>query len=279
MTASSYWINQAVTINWLLTDTIGVPTNADVTGTVTAPDGSVTDLTVTNPETGSYRATFDPEIPGWHTYRLEATGAIDSATEASFYVNRTLSGGLFTDPEALASLAQVKDGCKVKAEDTSKDEWFLDQIPAAREVIEYHAGAIVAATKIQTANGGRTAILLHERANTVSSVTVNGSSWTGYGLNADAGILYADTTGSGSFPAGIGNVVIIYSVGQDVTPAAARSATVELIRHWFQNGQMGNRQAFGGAQVEPGMPATYAIPKRVLEMLTPLGANRMPGIA
>jgi hypothetical protein len=248
-----------------------------VTAVIHWADGTQDNATVGSPSpTGVYDVTFTPCVKtGWARLEVLGTGANSSWSPDSdfrFWV---------VDPaELIVSLSEIKDACNA-ASSTAKDDWFIDQLATAREVIEYHAGAIVAATVVRDANGGKPAILLHERAASVTTVTVDGAAITDYTVDEDAGVLYNGTGASAGctpFAYGIGNVQITYETGHTVTPSSARTAAIELVRHWYQNGQLGSRPAFGGAAAEPGTPLSFAVPRRVLEHLAPLASNRMPGV-
>lgn len=248
-----------------------------VTAKVHWADGTQDNATVAPPSpAGVYDVSYTPcTKTGWHRLEVLGTGANSSWSPDSdfrFWV---------VDPtELIVSLSEIKDACGASGDD-SKDDWFIDQLATAREVIEYHAGAIVAATGVvQKANGGKPAILLHERATSITSVLIDGVASTDWVVDEEAGVLYngaGASAGASPFAYGVGNVVVTFETGHDVTPASARTAAIELVRHWYQNGQLGSRPAFGGAAVEPGMPPSFAVPRRVLEHLAPLAFNRMPG--
>lgn len=247
-----------------------------VTAVVHWADGTQDNATVAPPvPDGVYDVSFTPcTKTGWHRLQVLGTGA-----NSSWSPDSDFRFWVFDPTELIVSLSEIKDACNAGS-DATKDDWFIDQLATAREVIEYHAGAIVAATAVQKANGGKPAILLHERATSITSVLIDGVASTDWEVDEEAGVLYSGSgasAGATPFAYGIGNVVITYETGHDVTPSSARTAAIELVKHWYQNGQLGARPAFGGAAVEPGTPPSFAVPRRVLEHLAPMASNRMPG--
>lgn len=181
---------------------------------------------------------------------------------------------------ALIDLATARDACNIQAGDSGKDAWLLVAIDAASEVIEYHAGRATQ-TRTVSVSGGSSAALLPDAAVSITSVTVDGAATTDYSADLGAGVLYRGTgssAGSSAFPAGVGNVVVVYVVAE-AAPVSKAQACGELVRHWFQNGQQGSRPSFGGASADVTAPASYAVPRRVLELLEASGPTRMPGIA
>lgn len=264
-------------------DSTGVLANAGTlpVATVYWNDGTTNTGTVTNPSTGNYTVTYTP-VPsklGWHRLGVTASGA-----NSTWSPNTDFRFWVVDEASLIVSLSQVKAGLNIPASDTTKDDWLVDALEAATPVIENIAGAIVPTSLTETHNGGSATVLLYERVNAITSVTVDGVvlSASDYSVDKTAGILYRGTglaAGSYAFSPGIGNVVVVYTTGFAVTPANVRLATCELIRHWAQNGQQGSRPAFGGAAVEAPMGASFAVPRRVMELLEPSASNAMPGLA
>ena len=85
---STYVVSQTVTLEWPITDPDGNPvtTGVTVTGSITRPDLTTAPLTGTHVGGGLYRASYDPLSVGAHSWRLEATGAVDGARTGSFLV-------------------------------------------------------------------------------------------------------------------------------------------------------------------------------------------------
>lgn len=180
----------------------------------------------------------------------------------------------------LIDLATARDACNITSGDATKDAWLVTAIDAASEVIEYHAGR-AAGSRTVALNGGKAELNLPDAPSSVTSVTVDGVATTDYSVNLAAGILSRGTgasAGSSPFPYGVGNVVVVYVVAE-VAPSSKARACTELVQHWFQNGQQGSRPAFGGAAADAPGASTYAVPRRVMELLAPSGPTRMPGFA
>jgi hypothetical protein len=65
---------------------VGKPTNATAVCKVRKPDHSVLTPSLSNPSTGVYVATVDPDIAGDWLYRFDFTGAAKAAGEQRFVV-------------------------------------------------------------------------------------------------------------------------------------------------------------------------------------------------
>lgn len=183
---------------------------------------------------------------------------------------------------ALIDLAAARDACNLQDGDTGKDAWLTSAIDAASAVIEDIVGAVSQASRTATLSGGGVAVVLPFTPTDVTSVTADGEVWASYCVSG--AVVYA---GSGSFvrrttfPPGAGNVVVEYEVGSDDVPPAIAMATSELVRHWFQFGQQGQRPGFGGETIpEQAWPGSgSAVPKRVMELLEPYASGRRTGLA
>lgn len=183
---------------------------------------------------------------------------------------------------ALASLSEARDACNLQDDDTGKDAWLTTALDAATTVIENIVGPLESATRTWVTDGGEASVLLPERATAVTSVTVDGAATEAYTADLDAGVVHYGTGASAGlslFPAGRANVIVAYEVGEDDVPPVAAQACVELVRHWFQNGQQGQRPGFGGETIpEQAFPGSgYAVPKRVTELLQSLASRRLRG--
>jgi hypothetical protein len=153
------------------------------------------------------------------------------------------------------------------------------RIDAATPVIEDMCGPVVSATVTKTFDGGRTAIVLPSAVATVVSVTENGSPMSDYVIDGTAGVLYAGLSlAPRSFFPGRQNIVVQYTVGSASVPANIKAAALELITHWWRNGQQGARPAWDElADDEVYTPSGFPVPRRVSELCGPNPA--MPGFA
>lgn len=255
----AYDLGDVVTVVWVFGSA------ATVVATVTLPDGTTASATVSG--TSTYTATYTSVQAGRHVMRMVASGAAVGAHTDTFDV-------LPADPGFIVSMQDVRDALNIPTGVTANDEELRRFLAAATPVVEEIAGPVVRATKTWTTSGGRTALAVpHSQLASVSSVVVNGSTLTpgsDYITDLPSGLIYAGTRSAPSrFAAG--DVVITYVVG-----AGAGSnvwlAACELVRFWWQQGQQTQgRPAFGGT-VDVGdyvSSAGYAVPRRVIELLSP----------
>ncbi|NQX36254.1 hypothetical protein [Herbiconiux sp. VKM Ac-2851] len=173
-----------------------------------------------------------------------------------------ITNGLITLNDAKKSLGW---STTTSSDDDSDLERYIE---AATPVIENIVGPILPASKTFTFSGGRKTISLPTPFETVASVTVDGAAHTGYVASPRAGIIYADAVG-GSFTDGIENVTVTVTVGSATIPPNVLLATRELVRHLWQVGRQGTRPAYGTAEADGMVPTSFAVPKRVLELLQP----------
>lgn len=142
--------------------------------------------------------------------------SIDEALTAIRVSNRVTGGVTFSDP------------------DRSDMRLF---IAAATPVIEDIVGPVLIATKTKKASGGRAAILLTPKLDSITSVVVDGTTLvagTGYTVDENAGILYAGAWPGALFPPGLMNILITYVVGSSSITPNVRTATAALVRRMWQ---------------------------------------------
>jgi hypothetical protein len=108
MSVESFWISKTFVVEWKVVDLEGAPVSATVAGIVTKPDGNTAAMVMSNPATGTYRATFDPTEAGTHAYRLTANGGADGAEEGSFYVRPSLTGAAPIELDPSTDVGQVR---------------------------------------------------------------------------------------------------------------------------------------------------------------------------
>lgn len=246
-------------------------TAATVALAVHLPDGSTLDPAPEVTEIdGVYCATIPTTLAGRYllNWTLSA-GAPANAYTDTFDVWPS-------DPRFLIPLAEMVSALRstttVSASDQSDMRLF---IAAATPIIEDIVGAVLADTRTQFANGGKTGITLWERPTAVASVTVNGTVWTvetQYVVDENAGIIYAGSRQApGRFPPGQLNIEVIYSIGAGVIKPNIRLATIELVRHLWQLGRQGQGAKIPGAATpEMGYtPTGFAVPKRVIQLCAP----------
>lgn len=265
-------IGSTTTLEWK-------PTGWDVTGhsatlTVTKPDGSTTTPAVTGPVGGEFTAPLTADQPGRYVLRWKDTTVNAIATD-------TLEVWP-ADPRFLISVHDAIAGLKWGPGDIAANSDKLQlYIAAATEVLEDIAGALIRDTVTQTADGGRTGVLLWERPSAILTVTVNGSPTNDYIANLNAGIVYSSPAGS-RFADGRQNIVITYRVGDDQISPSVQLAAAELVRHLWQVGQ----QALNGSPPEPTAldprqqsftRSGFAVPNRVIQLIG--NHHALPGLA
>lgn len=137
MSITTAWVSKTFTVDWLLTDLDGNPTDATVAGTVILPDGVTTaSMTVTHVApagSGHYRLSYDPQVPGTIAWRATATGALDSAEEGTVVVRRSLLGlpPITVDPTTAIGLVRL-----LAADVDEEDPLFTDAQIAAFLTLE-----------------------------------------------------------------------------------------------------------------------------------------------
>lgn len=172
------------------------------------------------------------------------------------------------DISGLIDLADAKASLGITT--TTNDNDIQRYIGAATPVIEKITGPILLGSRTYTCDGGRAAVVLPYRFNSVTSVTESGTLTTDYHAAPSQGIVYAGTTTAGrTFADGVGNIVVVVAVGNIAVPENVALAARELVRHWWQLGRQGNRPQFGndGAlEVANG----FGVPtRRVMELCAP----------
>lgn len=269
-----YDVGDLVVLAFANTDTSGNPANATtMVLTVTAPDGTTSTPTVTNPQTGSYTASYQTTMVGLHGVRWVGTGLNPGASTDVFTT---------TDPALLpiASLADVKAWLNLSAATTS-DQKVRDTLATATELAEdYCNRSLRRKTQVQRFTGSyaNTYLMLNDPpVLSVTSVVESGNPLT---INSDyvcdpvAGILYR-----GIYPGlvpwypGVDNIIVTYVTGYASPPLAARQAVLDITRWLWQTTQQGPRPGFGQNAAETSY--SDALPKWLFR---PLDSLVLPGI-
>lgn len=172
------------------------------------------------------------------------------------------------DVSGLIDLADAKASLGITT--TTNDNDIQRYIGAATPVIEKITGPILLGSRTYSLDGGRAAIVLPVRFNSVTSITENGVATTDYHTAPSQGVIFAGTTtASRTFADGTRNITVTVSVGNVAVPENVALAARELVRHWWQLGRQGNRPQFGndGAlEVANG----FGVPtRRVMELVSP----------
>jgi len=274
----AYDLGDVASLSIQVKDSTGVLANGGtVVATVTLPDATTQTPTVTNPSTGVYSIQYTPTLVGRHTVRWVITGSNAGAYSDAFDVNPA-------DLRSFISLSDAKDSLNLAQSVTTYDDELRLFISAATDVIEFMAGPLQLATRTDTFNGGGSTVLLTAQGiNSVTSVTENGVTLpaSSYSTNTKAGSV-SKMIGNTIyyFLPGFQNITVTYSVGSAVIPTAVQLAARELVRHWWQFGQQGNRPSFGANSIGEydGVSVSgYSIPNRVVQLLNYRSGT--PGIA
>lgn len=181
----------------------------------------------------------------------------------------------------LCSLAEARDSiflATASVAPTGQDSVIEDYISAATNVIERlpDIGPQYAESRTLTFDGGKRELVLPFKFNAVTSITVDGTTVTGYVANGPSGIISADSAGWGWFNWGRQNVVVVVTVGNSTIPPNVKMAARELVTHWWRNGHQGNRPSFGDSSTDPAVQ--FGVPTRRLMELLGTGTG-VPGFA
>lgn len=240
---------------------------------------------------GDYQAEWIITFPGGGKQTFPSVGY----TSVSIQENLSTSSSY----GRLVSLGDLTRYLQIPSGDKTQQGLLLTFMDSATQVIEYITGPLTATQVERVFNGGGESILLpHKYVQSIQQVFENrgltnyilteqplGQSTDAFGYTWDRSINKIVRRGFGGgvtlFPPGVDNVVVSYTAGVSVIPANVVQATLELIKHWWQLGQQGNRAPFGApadaASDETGaVIAGFAVPNRVIELLKP--TKRTPGL-
>lgn len=174
----------------------------------------------------------------------------------------------------LLTLDEVKQHLNIEADDTSNDVELAKFIPAAFDVIGSITGPLAPVTVTETVRSdGSEFLLSYFPVIGVTGVTRN--EWGSQVLVAPGGYSVDSHLGSVTLPRNF-DYLVTYTYGMSGLPPAVRMATLELIRHWWQQSQQGLRAVFDTDESGPTVSMGFAIPTRVREYLS--GHEKLPGI-
>lgn len=258
------------------------PQTATVVLTVTAPDGTVSTPTVVSSAAPAYTATVPTPQIGTYLLVWSASGAVVDVFVDQFTV---VSPSL-----ALISFSELKDQLNISVTDTTGTAKLRRFMQSASDVVQNITGPILGQMRTEFFDGHRETIVLSPRwVQSITTITENlgttvftlteqplsAGNFTQYGYTWDRDTHKITRRANGLtawFPDGRGNVAVTYKQGINPLPQDITDATGELIRHWWENGQMPGRASFqaqGGDDDGAIMVMGYAVPNRVIEMLKP----------
>lgn len=275
---STYELGQTLVFTVQVVDDNG--SAADLGGgnptcTVTRPDNTTTTATVTKPSTGLYWGSLasSNQVGRWRGV-FTGTGANSGKLPFTDVIDVWPA-----DPRLIISLADAKAELN-HTTDINDDELRL-YIAATTEIVEHIVGAVLVSTEVETFNGGKTAVLLSERATAITSVTVNGVASTDYTADLDSGIVYSgSTTAPSYFSSGRQNVVVTYTTGSSSIPPSTIAGARSIAAHLYASSQQSRRgRGRSGDGDGTQLVLGYAIPNAAVEKLSNQRVNRMPGFA
>jgi hypothetical protein len=249
------------------------------TATVTMPDGTTAAAVVTTTGTGLFTASYASVQAGRHRVKWSASGANSAGFPSS-----DVADALPADPRYIISLDDARAALNVAAASRVNDDELRGYLVAAGIVVEHLAGAAsgLTATKVESRDGGRSALALYERPTSITSVVEVGTTLaaTDYYLDSAGNLWRGSHPGAGVW-SNSGRTVITYVTGSGILAENVKLAAAHLVRHWWNQTQQSYRPYMGATMDEPAsvMVAGYAVPNFVVDLLAPSMANRMPGFA
>lgn len=275
---STYELGQTLVFTVQIVDDAG--NDADLGGgnptcTVTRPDGTTTTASISKPSTGLYWGSLASSNQGGR-WRGTFTG---TGTNSGKLPYTDVIDVWPADPRLIISLADAKAELN-HISDVNDDELRL-YIAATTEIVEHIVGAVLVRTETHTADGGKTAVLLDERATAITSVTVDGVAITDYVADLDSGIVYAGSSSSPDrFTYGRQNVVVTYTTGgSSIAPSVIAGART-IAAHLYASSQQARRgRGRSGDGDGSTMVMGYSVPNAAIERLRNQESRRMPGFA
>lgn len=128
---TTYDVGDAATLGTSVYNTSGALTDATVTLSVTAPDGSVSTPSVTHSSTGVYTATVSVSQAGTWFYTWTVSGAVTAVDSGQFDAANPA-------PPSYATLAQLKT--KLRITDTADDVELAEKLQVASRRIDDDTG-------------------------------------------------------------------------------------------------------------------------------------------
>lgn len=264
----SYRLQQQVSLSTVV-EANGVPTDATMTLTVTKPDGTTVSPGINHDGTGLYSSSVLADQLNYWSYSWLSSGAAVGRDDGQFYVT---SSAL-----RVISLEELKIHLNMDLDLHDHDTELEDFIDAAQDLIVDKIGPVLPTVYTETRAAGKPFILLsHRPVLSITSVSENADYGTptpvtsgGWKLDGGTGVL--TRLGAREQPqcwaGGYSGVDITYTAGLNPVPAKIRLATEELAAHLWRQTQLGRARRSSRGPDDDTVPATYALPYRVAEML------------
>jgi hypothetical protein len=240
---ATFDVGDLVPVTWSV-EVDEVPTNGTVTLTVTAPDGTSSTPSVSNPEVGSYTATVPAAQAGMYLLRWVSVGGAVPADEITFDVRRVGSNVIRTsDVRARLNKTLTVDDVEIQ-----------EMIDAALAEYEEWVGPLPG-TRTETLSGGQASLILRApNATAVTALTYTDGTVVDVddlSLDTATGILHWGYNTAGWFTAGTRNVTVTYTVGG--IPANHRETIIADVAGYFAATQRGSqsRRFPGEGYAEP----------------------------
>ena len=253
-----------------------------IAATVTQPDGTTFNGSVTVGQASPATASFVPGMAGRHLVRFTSTGA-GALTQAFVDMVDVWP----SDPRFIISLQDAMDALSWPAtgyNQGSQSDLRL-YVAAATPVIEdIVGGPVLYGQYVVKMDGGKPSVVLPANVQSIVSVTENGYPVPvgSYVFDETSNTLTAGTNWAPRrFMPTVRGVVITYMGGFQVIPANVILGTRELIRHWWQIGKQGSRSNNGNLPVtaDAFTPSGFAVPRRVIELCAATRHNTPAGFA
>jgi hypothetical protein len=264
----SYRLQQQVALSTVV-EVSGVPTDATVTLTVKKPDGSTVGPAINHDGVGLYSSSILADQLGYWSYSWLSSGAAVGRDDGQFYVT--------TSAVRVISLEELKKHLNMDLDLHENDDELEDFIDASQDLIVDKVGPVLPTVYTETRPAGKPYVLLtHRPVLSITSVSENADYGTpavvgvgGWKLDGGTGVLTRLSTREQPqlWRGGYSGVDVTYTAGLDPVPAKIRLATKELTAHLWRQSQLGRARRTSRGPEEEAVPATYALPYRVAEML------------
>lgn len=260
-----YEVGDAVRLSWRVLDHARTLTDATVTATLVAPDGTSSSLAVEHVGLGAYVATVVPTLVGRHILRWRATGDVTASQTEVLNIASAI------EPVALISLDELK--AFLNKDDLAEDDELREFIDTASLVVEEYTGQIWARRALteEVYVVGRVGYL---RPPVVAVTAVTALDGTELAVPT-ADLVNGFTGAVGGLDDGW--VQVTYTAGPAEVPEHVQTATAIIAAHLWttQRPPVPAAPGFGSVDTTPSVPGRgYLIPNQAAQLLGGKAANR-----